>query len=304
MPLDPEVAEALRAAAVPFREDEPLAKKTWWRVGGPADGWVEVANATTLGTLLGIAHRLAVPVFILGNASNVLVADAGVRGLVIRLGGALAESVREDDTLLLGGGLKLTLLLKRAEREEWPGVELFAGIPGTVGGAVRMNAGTKLGEVKDRLIEVRVTQPNETEVTLLAAALHLSYRHAELPPGAVVTGARFRISGSWDESRHAIAEHLEWRARTQPTDVPTCGSTFRNPPGDAAGRLIDTCGLKGFTIGRAQVSPKHANFVVNLGGATATELRTLIETVRDRVQEHTSVLLHPEVIFAGAWRTE
>lgn len=303
MPLDPDLPAALRAAGVPFRENEPLAKKTWWRVGGPADIWVEVADADTLRNVLRIALRFVVPVFVLGNASNVLVADAGVRGIVIRLGGDLAESAREDDALLLGGGLKLMSLLKRAEREEWPGIELFAGIPGTVGGAVRMNAGTKLGEVKDRLIEIHLVQQDGTEATLPAAALHLSYRHAELPPGAVVTAARFRVSGSWDESRRAIAEHLEWRARTQPTDVPTCGSTFRNPPRDAAGRLIDACGLKGFTIGRAQVSPKHANFVVNLGGATATELRSLIETVRDRVADRTSVHLVPEVIFLGEWPT-
>jgi UDP-N-acetylmuramate dehydrogenase len=303
MPLPPELAAALRQADVTFREDEPLARKTWWRVGGPADAWMEVDDAETLRRVLSIAHRFAEPVFVLGNASNVLVADAGVRGIVLRLAGALAESGREGDTLLLGGGLKLVSLLKRADREEWPGVELFAGIPGTVGGAVRMNAGTKLGEVKDRLVEVEIVHADGAAATLPAEQLHLSYRHSELPPGAIVTAARFRLSGSWHDSRQAIAEHLEWRARTQPTDVPTCGSTFRNPPGDAAGRLIDACGLKGFTIGGAQVSPKHANFVVNLGGATATDLRALIETVRDRVAERTSVLLVPEVIFAGDWPT-
>ena len=300
MPLDPEVAAALREAGVAFREDEPLAKKTWWRVGGPADAWIEADHADLAATLR-VASAHGVPLFVLGNASNVLLADAGVRGIVVRLVGDLAAAVREGDVLTVGGGLKLVSLLKLAERERWPGVELFAGIPGTVGGAVTMNAGTKLGEVSDRLIDVDVLSADGNPHTLQAADLHFGYRHAELPPGSVITAARLRFSGTWEDTARHIADHLAWRAKTQPTDVPTCGSTFRNPPGDAAGRLIDTCGLKGFTVGRAQVSDKHANFVVNLGGATAADLRKLITPVRTRVGDQTGVGLEPEVVFAGAW---
>src|SRR5688572_15262435 len=281
MPLDAEVAAALREEGVVFREDEPLAKKTWWRVGGPADAWIE-AEPTTLAATLRVASAHGVPVFVLGNASNVLIADAGVRGIVVRLVGDLATASRDGDVLTVGGGLKLVSLLKLAERERWPGVDLFAGIPGTVGGAVTMNAGTKLGEVSDRLIDVAILHRDGTPDTLPGSALRFGYRHAELPAGSVVTAARLRLSGTWEDTARHIADHLAWRAKTQPTDVPTCGSTFRNPPGDAAGRLIDTCGLKGLTVGRAQVSEKHANFVVNLGGATAADLRTLITTVRTR----------------------
>jgi UDP-N-acetylmuramate dehydrogenase len=300
MPLDPEVAAALREAGVTLREDEPLAKKTWWRVGGPADAWIE-ADRAALAATLRVASAHGVPLFVLGNASNVLLADAGVRGIVLRLVGDLATATRGGDVLTVGGGVKLVTLLKLAERERWPGVELFAGIPGTVGGAVTMNAGTKLGDVSDRLIEVQILSGDGTPATLPTSTLRFGYRHAELPPGSVITAARLQLSGTWEDTERHIAEHLAWRAKTQPTDVPTCGSTFRNPPGDAAGRLIDTCGLKGFTVGRAQVSEKHANFVVNLGGATARDLRTLIATVRTRVGDQTGVWLEPEVVFAGAW---
>ena len=303
MALPRDLLAELARYSIVLHENELLAKKTWWRAGGAADGYVEIGDLSTLVLLLRTAHAHQIEVFPMGNASNLLVSDLGIRGIVVRLVGEHTVSDEEPGRRVkLGGGLKLTSLVKRMERARWTGLELFAGIPGTVGGAVRMNAGTKLGEVSDRLLEVEVAMPDGTIVRLDKADLRMSYRHAELPPGAIVLWARFQLTEEDPaESRRKIEEHLEYRARTQPIDVPTCGSTFTNPPGDSAGRLIESCGLKGLVIGRAQVSEKHANFLVNMGGATAGDIRRLIETVQRRVEEQTGIWLEPEVHYAGDW---
>ncbi len=303
LPLDPDVAAALRAAGLDVREDEPLLKKTWWRVGGPADGYVEVASEQALATALTQCAATACPVFVLGNASNLLISDRGIRGLVLRLVGDLARArAAGPDRLVLGGGLKLVGFVRQAMREGWTGLEMLAGIPGTVGGAVVMNAGTRLGEVADRLEEVGLVLPSGEAHRAAAADLGLGYRRSALPRGAVVSSATFSLTGEDPaRSRALVEEHLGYRERTQPTDVPTCGSTFRNPKGDHAGRLIEATGLKGHTVGAAQVSPKHANFLVNLGGATAEDIRALIETVRARVHDTHGVWLQPEVHLAGDW---
>lgn len=303
MPLPTEVQRALAERGIAWRADEPLQKKTWWRVGGPADAYVEVSDLAALKAVLVASREADTPVFVLGNASNLLISDGGIRGIVIRLVGEFTVSEEEPARLVrLGGGLKLTSLMKRAERAGWTGLELFAGIPGTVGGAVRMNAGTALGEVESRLFDLAVELPDGTTRKLTKPELKMSYRHCELPPGAIVTWARFELtSGDPEESRRHVEEHLAYRARTQPVDVPTCGSTFRNPPGEHAGRLIEQCGLKGRQIGGAVVSQKHANFLINTGTATATDLRRLIEDVQSTVEAKTGIRLEPEVHLAGDW---
>ncbi|MCA9493832.1 MAG: UDP-N-acetylmuramate dehydrogenase [Myxococcales bacterium] len=296
------MADTLAREGLSTSQDAPLAKKTWWRVGGPADLWVEAGDRRGLARVMSLAHEEGVPVFVLGNASNLLVSDKGIRGVVVRLVGELAGAAQVDRTLTLGGGARLVQLLKRAEREGWTGLEMLAGIPGTVGGAVVMNAGTRLGELSDALIDVDLVLADGEHGTATVDDLHMSYRHSELPEGAVVAAARVRLSDEDPAEAFAhVREHLEYRARTQPVDVPTCGSTFRNPEGNTAGRLIESCGLKGTRIGGAQVSEKHANFLVNTGGATATELRDLIDHVRATVAERTGVLLRPEVVLAGEW---
>ncbi len=303
MALPPAVAADLRAAGVPLQDDLPLARKTWWRVGGPADGWAEVGEIGVLSRALAICDQARVPVFPMGNASNLLVGDGGVRGLVVRLteGLSTAEPDSGDPPILrVGGGLRLVSLLARAQREGWTGLEMLAGVPGTVGGAVRMNAGTRLGEISDVLLGITVLLPDGRVAELPATALHLSYRHADVPDRAIVVAARLRTTGADpQESAEKVAEHLDYRARTQPVDVPTCGSTFRNPPGDSAGRLIEAAGLKGYRVGAAEVSAKHANFVVNLGGATATQIRAVIDEMIRRVALHAGVVLVPEVHFVG-----
>lgn len=299
MPLAPAVADALTALGLPFESDVPLAKRTWWRVGGPADAVVTVTDPWALAALLKLGADTGTPVVPLGNASNLLVSDKGIRGIVVVLAGGLADVTVDGDVLSCGGGLKLTVLLARAGKFKWPGLDPLAGIPGTVGGAVRTNAGTSLGELSDLLVDVEVALPDGTLRTLPKAELDMGYRRCTLPPGAVVTRTRLKLSGDWETSERRMREHLDRRKATQPLDQPSCGSTFRNPPGDTAGRLIEAAGLKGHTIGGAQVSEKHANFLVNLGTATAADLDALIRHVQATVHHKFGVMLEPEVFRVG-----
>lgn len=282
--------------------DAPLVKRAWWRAGGPADRLVDVGSVEGLAAIRTAARAHGVPVFVLGNASNLLISDQGIRGIVLRLTGSLASCEVEGDVLTAGGGFKLVVLTSRMLKRGWTGLEFVAGIPGTVGGAVRMNAGTTLGEVVDRLLDVDLVLADGAVVRVPTADLQMSYRTCHLPDGAIVAKARFQLTNTDPiASRAAVEHHLERRKATQPIDQPSCGSTFRNPPGDSAGRLIDAAGLKGFAIGAARVSPKHANFIVNEGGATAADIRRLLEHVRATVERVHGVVLHQEVHYAGDW---
>jgi UDP-N-acetylmuramate dehydrogenase len=305
MPLPLTTAAALSAAGIEFSEDAPLERRTWWRVGGPADGLIAASTLEALSTIQRTATDTACPVTVLGNGSNVLVSDAGIRGLVVKLEGELADAIPDDQRpphLKVGGGMKLVALLTRAQKYGWTGLECFAGIPGTVGGAVRMNAGSTLGETGDALVAITVVEPSGTVRTVSKADLNLSYRTCHLPPGAIIASAELATTGAdADASAERVRTFIERRKATQPLDKPSCGSTFRNPPGNAAGRLIEAAGLKGFRIGAAQVSEKHANFVLNLGGATAADIRSVIETVQKRVFEHSGVELEREVHYLGEW---
>lgn len=296
------IADLVRLGA-DVQIDVPVARRTWWRVGGPADALVTLTAAASVAPVLALLRAGAVPWVALGNGSNVLVADAGVRGAVIRLAGELASmcAVGEPPALDVGGGLQLPVLVGRAGKAGWTGLEGFAGIPGTVGGAVRMNAGTSLGDTASALVAVDLGLPDGL-VRVSAAGLSMSYRHAELPVGAVVLSARLQTTGADPvASRMRVTDHLAHRARTQPVDVKTCGSTFRNPPGDFAGRLVEAAGLKGARFGAVRVSPVHANFIENLGGATAAQIWEVVCAVRQAVWDRTGVTLVPEVERIGAW---
>jgi UDP-N-acetylmuramate dehydrogenase len=306
MALAPSIAAALRRAGLVFAMDVPLAKRTSWRVGGPADALVSVSSVRELVAVQRLAADTDTPVAALGNGSNVLVADAGWRGLVVVLEGALAGCEADGGAppaLTVGAGLRLAVLLARAKKHGWTGLACFAGIPGTVGGAIRMNAGSTLGETVETLIEVDGVLRGGALRTWAAAELAMSYRTCRLPDGAILAVARLRTTGEdalADQDR--TRAFVERRKATQPLDLPSGGSTFRNPPGDAAGRLIEAAGLKGFTIGRAQVSERHANFIVNLGDATAADIRRVVEHVQAVVRDRWGVGLEQEVLYAGDWR--
>lgn len=300
MTLSDALIAALRRHGAEVERDAPLSRRTWWRVGGPADALVTAPSLAAVQVVQAEAAAAGVPVTVLGNGSNVLVHDDGVEGIVLLLTGDLAASSVDGDLASAGGGLANAVWLARLRKAQRIGLACLAGIPGTVGGAVAMNAGSALGELSDVLVDIDVVTTDGLVQTLPADVLALSYRHCALPDGAVVVRARARLSDDPDEPDR-VRDFLARRKATQPLDKPSCGSTFTNPPGDAAGRLIDAAGLKGHRIGGAVVSDKHANFLLNTGEATAADLAALIAFVQDEVQRVHGVRLTPEVRRLGRW---
>ncbi len=294
------LAEALAATGAKITADAPLHKRAFWRVGGPAEFLVEPSTADQLAAVLALG-----PVTVLGNGSNALIHDDGIPGVVVRLRGELAGLSLDGNAAWAGAGLLLAVLLKRLDDAGYGGCEPFVGVPGTVGGAVVMNAGTTLGEASEIVETVEVALPSGQLVRLHPSAVRFAYRHSDLPVGAVVTRVKLRIVPDPEGTRRARRqEFLAVRKATQPLDLPSCGSTFTNPDGDHAGRLIDAAGLKGCTRGGAQISEKHANFIVNLGGATAEDIRWLIAHARCTVRDQFDVWMTPEVKLLGCWESE
>ncbi len=296
--IDGATLSALAHAGCVVTPSRPLAKLAYWRVGGAAEAYVEVA---TLDQLVGV-QASGLPVTVLGNGSNALVHDDGVPGLVVRLVGELASLRLDGTSARVGAGMRLNVLLARLDRAGLAGGEPFAGIPGTLGGAVVMNAGSLLGETKELVQAVTVVLSGGAQRRLTPDELCFSYRHAVLPPGAVVAHGDLVFTDQDVAARLARRQaFLARRKATQPLDKPSCGSTFTNPPGDHAARLIDAAGLKGTRRGGAEISRKHANFIVNLGGASAEDIRWLIAHARVTVRDRFGVWLTPEVKLLGPW---
>jgi UDP-N-acetylmuramate dehydrogenase len=284
--------------------DAPLAARTAVRVGGPADLLVRPADPDALGVLLRTVAELGVPLVVLGGGANTLVADAGVRGVVLKLPQDFPGEVVDGGRLVLSAGAPTSRLPARAHAHGLTGMEFIAGIPGTLGGAVAMNAGTRIGEMRDVLSRVELATA-EGAGFVPADGLGFGYRTCRLPPGAVVTRLEVKLrEGDVASSQAVMREDRELRRRTQPLDRPTFGSTFTNPPGDHAGRLIEAVGLKGHRVGKATWSDVHANFIVNLGGATAADVVALIRLARVRVQERFGIRLETEVRFMGEFLAE
>ena len=283
---------------------EPLARHGWWRVGGPVDRLV-IADTPEELSATWAAH--GPPALVLGNGSNLLAPDEGLRGTVLKLGAGLRETVvlQESDgrvRVRVGAGLPNAVLLARLAKLGLAGAGCLAGVPGTVGGAVAMNAGTALGEIEARLVSVEGVDAAGRPVSLARGALPMRYREGGLPEGVLLTSAVLELTREgFDAEQVAIAHHLARRKATQPLDLPSCGSTFRNPPGDHAGRLIEAAGLKGHRVGGAQISERHANFIVNLGEATASDVMACIRAAWEGVRAHAAVSLVPEVHVVGAW---
>jgi UDP-N-acetylmuramate dehydrogenase len=282
-----------------LRRDVPLAPLTWLRVGGPAEAVFHPADADDLAVFLR-ALPAGVPVLPMGVASNLLVRDGGVSGVVIRLGGPLARIAVEHDTVVAGAGALDQRVAQAAQRAGLGGLEFYIGIPGTIGGAVRMNAGAFGGETKDRLLWAEALDRRGELHRLGAPELGFAYRRSALAADWIVTRAAFR--GERDEPE-AISARMDAiraeREAAQPLRVATGGSTFKNPPGHKAWQLIDAAGCRGLRLGAAMVSEKHCNFLVNTGGASANEVERLGELVRRRVREHSGVELEWEVIRIG-----
>lgn len=283
--------------------DEPLAGRTSVRVGGPADLFVQPADLPALQRALQILAEANVPWAVLGGGANTLVGDGGFRGAILRLPNP-PEALRQEAAgaeVTLGGGSPIAKLLQVQRRLGLTGAEFMAGIPGTLGGAVRMNAGTKNGWIQYVLRRVTVVGAGGVQ-TLARDDLRFQYRHTALPEGTVVGSVTCHLSpGDVTVSEKKIADDLGYRRSTQPLHQPSFGSAFVNPPGGSAGRLIEQVGLKGHRLGDAQISELHANFIVNLGGARARDVRGLLELARSRVREATGVELKHEVQFLGAF---
>jgi UDP-N-acetylmuramate dehydrogenase len=278
-------------------ENVALARYTTIGTGGPARWFAKPESADELHALLR-DHDGAVEA--IGLGSNLLVADEGVDALVLRLAGDLASVRIEGHVLVAGGGATNAVALHRARDAGLGGFEFASAIPGTVGGGVRMNAGAYGTEFKDVLIDAVVVSAGGVR-TLTPAEFDLSYRHSGLQPGEIVAQARFRLEPRpAAEVKARAAELLAQRKSTQPTNKRTFGSVFKNPDGEkGAGRLIEECGLKGHRIGGAQISPMHANFIENAGGATSADCVALMREARRRVQERFGLELEHEVRFLG-----
>ena len=301
-------ADLRRAARGEVLEQAPLAPRTSMRVGGPAKLWVRPADPRALVEVLGILSGAGEPWFSLGGGANTIVGDKGVNGAVLRLGQDFAsEEVQEagDHVILtLGAGAPIARFLSLAREQRGVGVAWAAGIPGTVGGLVAMNAGTPAGCMADHLLAAEVATPSGLR-WIEAKDLHLGYRHCELPRGSVLTRARCRVrrgpEGELLEQQRVAKADVDRRRATQPLTLPNSGSVFVNPPGDFAGRLIEKAGLKGKTVGGAQISDRHANFIVNLGGAKAADVVELIAMARKAVLAMSGIELKPEVKLVGGF---
>lgn len=293
-------------------QDEPMKKHTTFRIGGSADYYAE-PDMSQISKLIEIAKACDMPVTVIGNGSNLLVGDKGIRGLVIGIGKGMSEievteAVAQDFTaqdnchiITAGAGAILAAVAAKAAEASLSGLEFASGIPGSVGGAVVMNAGAYGGEIKDVLIDATVLTADGELKTVTRDELDLSYRHSIVPEkGYIVLSARFRLTPKpKDEIKSYMAELRAKRVEKQPLEYPSAGSTFKRPEGYFAGKLIMDAGLRGYSVGDAQVSEKHCGFVVNKGEAAAADVLTLIKDVQETVLKQFGVKLEPEVKMIG-----
>lgn len=285
----------------PLLLDEPMSRHTSFRIGGPADMMAMPKNETELCNLLQKAAANNIPVTLIGNGSNLLVRDKGIRGLVIKLGNMLNEIKVEENGITFGSGVSLALASRKAAENSFTGMEFAVGIPGSIGGAVYMNAGAYDGEMANVVTSVRVMDAAGKVTVLSADDLQFAYRKTALQnSGLIVTSVTVTLKKATQSDIYAkMDDFSQRRISKQPLELPSAGSMFKRPPGYFAGTLIDQTGLKGYTVGGAQVSEKHAGFVVNIGNATAADVLQLIKDVQDRVMAAYGVYLQPEVLVIG-----
>lgn len=287
------------------KADEPLAARTSFGIGGQADFFVEVGRVEAIEKILAGAVERDIPHLLLGAGTNLLIADEGIEGLVIRV--VNREHSIEGTRVRAGAGLKMMRLARLVADANLRGFEFAIGVPGSVGGAVYQNAGCWGKELREVLVEACGFVPGRGRQTWKPADLKLGYRTSALREGtlngALVIEATIQLErGDGEEARQMMARLTRERNETQPIKTKNCGSVFKNPPGDSAGRLVQAAGLKGLREGKAVVSTLHGNFIVNEGGATATDVRALIERVRAEVRRRFGIELEAEVEMVGRWR--
>ena len=283
-------------------ENEPMSRHTTFKIGGPAQLMALPSSAGLLRALLLRCRELAIPVTVVGRGSNLLVSDGGIEGCVVCLGQRFSQLRREDGLIVCSAGTSLTELCRFALANSLTGLECAYGIPGSVGGAVYMNAGAYGGELKDVIAYVRHLTPDGELVTLKASELGFGYRRSiySTLPGCVIVEAGFRLgTGDAAAIRARMDELMERRRSKQPVELPSAGSVFKRPEGAFAGELIERCGLKGRACGGAAVSKKHAGFIVNTGGATCRDVEALVGLIQSEVREKTGFELECEIKRTG-----
>lgn len=280
--------------------DEPMKKHTSFKVGGPADFLILPTSFQQVKDCIVLCKRNNIPYYIIGNGSNLLVKDAGIRGAVIKF--CRLKNIRlEENKLIVDSGTALTSVCNFALRHNLGGLEFACGIPGSVGGAVTMNAGAYNGEISQVIESAKVIDKNGEIITLTKEELELDYRMSAIQKYEyIVLEVTFRLhNGEYDKIRNRIVDLNKRRREKQPLEYPSAGSTFKRPEGYFAAKLIDDTGLKGATIGGAQVSEKHSGFIVNKGNATAKDILNLIEFVQEKVKGKFGIDLHTEVRIIG-----
>lgn len=300
--MDQKIIEELQhiVGAENLHRMEPMSLHTTFRVGGPADVLVQ-PQGEQLAQVIRLCRQQGVSYYIVGNGSNLLVGDRGIRGLVIEMGKGQDEISIQENRIVAGAGILLSRLANRAAESGLGGMEFASGIPGTLGGAVVMNAGAYGGEMKDIIECVTVLDAMGNEKELEAEELAFGYRRSCIPEhGYIVTKAAVKLHpGDKVQIRDRMKELGEMRISKQPLQYPSAGSTFKRPEGYFAGKLIMDAGLRGYQVGGAQVSEKHCGFVINKGGATAADIRKLMQDVREEVERQFHVTLEPEVKMIG-----
>ena len=292
-----QLKQLLTAAGIAYKENEPLAAHCTFKIGGPARLFVQPTDRAQLCRAVALCKVQGVRYYLLGNGSNILFADEGYNGAVLDIS-SMQDTVEVHGTqLTAGAGVRLSTLCKTALEHGLTGLEFAYGIPGTVGGAVYMNAGAYGGEMKDVLTTVQYLTAEGEVKESAASELDLRYRHSIFEEnGGCILSAQFALTpGEPEAIRAKMDELMAKRLDKQPLDKPSAGSTFKRPQGAFAGKLIEDCGLRGFTVGGAQISEKHCGFVINRGGATCADVLALIEKVQKTVYDAHGVMLEPEV---------
>ena len=298
--------ELKQIAGLRVKLDEPLARYTSMKIGGPADYFIEAQTDAALASLLRLLNQQVMNFCLLGNGSNVLISDRGVRGVVIRLAGEFKKIQWAEDGervhVNVGAAYAVTQLVRETARKGFAGLEFAEGIPGSVGGALFMNAGAYGSEFEKVVDQVEGVTSQGQPICLSRGEMTFSYRDSHLPPGTIVTRVRMQLHKAESvEVGSKLQELVSRRKSSQPSGYPNSGSMFRNPPGDFAGRLIEAAGLKGKRIGQSQISERHANFIVNLGGAKAADVLQLTELAQAEVRNRFGVELVLEVKLLGEW---